>query len=69
MSSLDGPSPGLSDLRLVRGSTLVLKLSNIKSFKSRHPEIYDALIECSAFVNWRYAEEDNPSVLALAFHE
>ena len=68
MGSLDDPSPGLSDVRLARGSTLTLKLLNIVPFKLRCPEIYDALIECTAFINWRYAEANEPPAIALAFY-
>ena len=68
MGSLDDPSPGLSDVRLARGSTLTLKLLNIVPFKSRCPDIYDAMIECTAFVNWRYAEANEAPAIALAFY-
>ena len=34
----------------------------------RCPGIYDALIECSAFVNWRKIDIGNEPVLLLAFY-
>lgn len=47
---------------------MVLCISNAESLKSRCREIYDALIECSAFVNWRRMEKGEPAVLALSFY-
>jgi RNAse (barnase) inhibitor barstar len=52
----------------VRGSTtdsVVLYLDNINAVPT---EIYMALVECSAFVNWRRLELGSPAVLILAFH-
>jgi hypothetical protein len=48
---------------------LGLELSNVKAFENRCPEQYNAVIECSAFVNWRRLEVGDPSVLALSFRE
>ena len=52
----------------VRGSSsdpVVLYLDNIDAVPR---EIYEALVACSAFVNWRRLEVGNPAVLILAFH-
>src|ERR1044072_7069871 len=38
------------------GEIVTLDLRNAGSFHERCPDIYDALIECSAFVNWRRME-------------
>jgi hypothetical protein len=35
--------------------------------KREHAEQYDAIVECSAFVNWRRIERGLPPVLALSF--
>ena len=39
-----------------RDVPFVLQLDNAKSFRSRCPEIYAAVVECSAFSNWRDVE-------------
>ena len=44
---------------------VVLYLDNVNKVPS---EIYQALVECSAFVNWRRLEMGQPAVLILAFH-
>jgi hypothetical protein len=47
---------------------LVLCISEVGGFRKRCPEIYDALVECAAFVNWRRIEKGEPAVLALSFN-
>jgi Barstar (barnase inhibitor) len=44
---------------------VVLHLDNIDAVPK---ELYLALVECSAFVNWRRLEMGDPAVLILAFH-
>ena len=68
LTSLDTPEDGMSTVHCERGSVVTLALSNVKAFAERCPEQYDALIKCSAFVNWRRLEVGDPSVLALSFH-
>ena len=68
MGSLSDPPPGLSEVRVAIGSTLTLQLLNVAAFKGRCPDIYDALIECSAFVNLRSVEANEPPSIALAYH-
>lgn len=68
LTSLDAPEDGMSTVHCERGSVVTLALSNVEAFAERCPEQYDAVIECSAFVNWRRLEAGDPSVLALSFH-
>jgi RNAse (barnase) inhibitor barstar len=52
----------------VRGSPtdpVVLYLDNVKTVPQ---DIFEAILECSAFVNWRRLEVGDPAVLILAFH-
>jgi RNAse (barnase) inhibitor barstar len=67
MTSLDAPDDGLSSVHCSPGSVLTLELKNVKAFADRCPEQYEALIRCSAFVNWRRIEIGGASVLALSF--
>lgn len=49
--------------------TLVaLTISNVGVLRKQSQDIYDAIIECSAFVNWRLTSEGKEPVVALAFH-
>ena len=53
MTCLDDPSAGLSNIKLEYGELALLNITNAEEFKQRCPEQFDALIECSAFVNHR----------------
>jgi hypothetical protein len=68
MTSLDASEDGLSSVQVSSGDVLVLCISDATGLKKRCPEIYDALVECSAFVNWRRIEKGKPAILALSFH-
>ena len=49
------------------GAVLTLLIAHCRVFRDRCPEQYAALVECSAFVNWRRAVAGEPAVVALAF--
>jgi hypothetical protein len=68
MTSLDAPQDGLSSVHVAPGDVLVLCVSGAREFKRRCPDIFDALVECSAFVNYRRIEKGEPAVLALSFY-
>ncbi|HEV8284006.1 MAG TPA: barstar family protein [Chitinophagaceae bacterium] len=59
---------GMSKIKIEESTTLTLQLENAESFKKRCPEIFEALIECSAFVNYRRIEMGDDPVLLLSFH-
>jgi hypothetical protein len=69
LTSLDEPEDGMSTVHCRAGSVLTLELKNLREWKDRNPELYDAVIECSAFVNWRRIEMGDSPVLALSFHK
>ena len=68
MTYLDDPDAGMSSIHVGSGDVVVLCISAATEFRKRCPEIYDALVECSAFVNYRRIERDAPAVLALSFY-
>lgn len=67
MTSLDEPEDGLTGIHCEPGRVLTIELAGAKAFKNRCPEQFEAIIECSAFVNWRRIDVGLPSVLALSF--
>ena len=69
MTSLDVPEDGMTQLHCAPGTVLTLQLDNVREFRRKCPEQYAALIECSAFVNWRRNETKEASVLALSFRD
>lgn len=69
MSSADDPDDRyIPDEFIARsGDVLTLQLNDVAGFADRCPEQYAALIECSAFVNWRRIEQGERPILALSF--
>lgn len=67
MSYADLPEEQMTSVHAPKGGVLVLQLEHAKDFAMRCPEIYLAVIECTAFVNWRLIDKGDEPILALAF--
>ena len=67
MSYLNDPDTGMTSFALEPGELLNLEIDDTKDFAQRLPEIFGALIECTAFVNRHHTDEGNPAILALVF--
>jgi RNAse (barnase) inhibitor barstar len=67
LTSLDRPDDGMTSVHAAQSHVLTLQLENVASFRSAHPELYAAIVECAAFVNWRRLEVGEPAVLAISF--
>ncbi len=68
MTSIDEPNDGLSNIHCETRSMLTIELNNAKDLKENCKEQYEAIIECSAFVNWRRIESGSIPVIALSFY-
>ena len=58
---------GFVQITLSENEILMIEVTETESFNSRLPEIFDALAECSAFVNQRYKQFDEKLRIALIF--
>ena len=67
MTYLDDPDAGMSTIHCERGSVVTLELLNVPAFKGRCPELYEAIVDGAAFVNWRRLETSDSAVLAISF--
>jgi len=67
MSSLDCPDDGMTTIHAENGKTIILELENISSLADKNHNIYEAIIESTAFVNYRKLEVGEPAVLTLSF--
>lgn len=65
MTALDAPDHGMTSLHGSASNPVVLYLDNADDVPK---EIFDAMVECAAFVNWRRLEIGEPAILMLAFH-
>ena len=68
MSSLD-LDDGMVGLQVQPGSVMTLEIEHVKGLRADHRELYDAIVESAAFVNWRRIEAGEAPVLALSFYE
>jgi hypothetical protein len=59
---------GMSNVVVADGDVLTLRLDEGKAFRDRCPDLYAAIVECAAFVNWRRLEMGQRAIIALAFH-
>src|SRR5262245_22605080 len=66
MGSLDAPESHMSVITVQRGEVVTLHLEGVGEFAVRCPEQYDALVECTAFVNWRRVQKGEGAILALS---
>ena len=67
MSHLGDPEAGMTRVAFEPGGVLVIEIAKAIGFRGRCPELFAELVECTAFVNHRFAEEGQPPPLALLF--
>jgi hypothetical protein len=65
MTSLDSPADRMTTVSVDPGGLLVMELAKATDFERRCPEQYQALLECTAFVNFRRCEVGDAPVLAI----
>ena len=69
MTYLNDPNITDISVKAKPGEVVVLQLDNVDDLCERCPEIYEALVECAAFVNWRQIEVGEGPVLTLSFYK
>lgn len=67
----DDADAGMIDSALIArdGDILTLQLGSLGDFAERCSEQYDALLDCSSFVNWRRIESGSRPIIALSFYK
>tara|TARA_B100000508_G_C11465516_1_gene281795 strand:- start:5973 stop:6305 length:333 start_codon:yes stop_codon:yes gene_type:complete len=66
MTDIDNPGTGMTSVLVGKNETLVIELSNGRDLKERLPEIHEAILECSAFVNLRKLEFNEKALIAVS---
>ena len=69
MTCLDAPEDAMTSVHAPAQGVLVLNLRAVADFKKRCPQIFEALVDCVSFVNYRRMELGDGPVLILAYHE
>jgi Barstar (barnase inhibitor) len=68
MTYLDEPTAGMSTKIFVQpDESIVFHINHVKFLKEKHPESYDDLIECTAFVNYRRIKGGGTPLIYLSF--
>jgi RNAse (barnase) inhibitor barstar len=67
LTSLDDEDAGMTSIHVQPPKVLTLHLENAGGFKTRCPDVFTALLECAAFVNYRRVISGELAVLALSF--
>jgi hypothetical protein len=65
MSYIDETDAGMTNPSVEKGGLVVIKVDEAPEFAKRCPEQYSALLECTAFVNYRRVKRGEPALLAL----
>jgi RNAse (barnase) inhibitor barstar len=68
MTYLDEDSATTS-ISVAPGEIVTIEVAGARRLRERLPEIYAALVECAAFVNWRRIERGGTAYLCLAFQD
>ena len=66
LTYLDDVEAGMTSVHVAPGQCLPLVIDHAHEFKVRCPDLFAALVECAAFVNFRRVELGGLPVLALA---
>jgi hypothetical protein len=69
MTYLNDPDVSDMTIKAKSGEIVVLHLEHVTDFRKRCPELYDAIVECSSFVNYRQIEIGKDPVIALSFFD
>ncbi len=67
MTYLDDPDAGMTAIHCAVGCVVTIHLNAAKELAKRCPHQFNALVECSAFVNFRRLELGEPAVIALSY--
>lgn len=65
MTDADDAETGMMSRAVQKGQMLSLKIIDAGDFSTRCPELFEALVECSEFVNYRRVEMGDAPVLML----
>ncbi|PRD50869.1 barstar family protein [Phyllobacterium myrsinacearum] len=67
MTSLDAPDDGMTSVTVGKGGIVVLQLDAAAQMRTRCRRVYDDLLDCAGFVNWRRMQSGDPPILCLSF--
>ncbi|MDN7903162.1 barstar family protein [Burkholderia diffusa] len=66
---LDQPEAAMTRLHVRPGQRLAIQLGAVISFRRRCPDLFEALQDACAFVNWRRTREHGAALVALSYYD
>lgn len=67
MTSIDSPQDGMTGIHCEKGSFLTIELENVDDLRGDRAEYLEAILDCTAFVNFRRIDVNDKPVLALSY--
>lgn len=67
MTYLNDPKAGMTKKHTPPGGVVTMLLEGVDDFSKRCPEIFKAIVDGTAFVNWRHLEKKEGPVLTIAY--
>jgi RNAse (barnase) inhibitor barstar len=68
MTYLDDPDAGMSSVHGTTCDPVVLQIDHIDDVHQCDSAMYERIVDCSAFVNWRRIEKGDPPILLLSYY-
>ena len=65
----DDPVQNLAAVTCAKGEIVVLQLEHSADFAAREPAMFQTLLDCTAFVNWRRIETGGVAIVALSYYK
>ncbi|KUZ29959.1 hypothetical protein [Burkholderia ubonensis] len=69
LGCFDEPEAAMTSLHVRPGETLAIQLGAVISFRRRCPDLFEALQDACAFVNWRHTREHEAALVALSYYD
>lgn len=67
LTSLDEPADGMTSVHVKPPEVLTLHIDHAEAWAQRAPEMFRAMVDGAALVNWRRMEMGQPPVIGLAY--
>ncbi|MEO1278518.1 MAG: barstar family protein [Planctomycetota bacterium] len=68
LTSLDCPEDGMTSIHVSPPAVLTIQIDNAAQWLRRDREMFRAMVDAVAFVNWRRIETGEPAVVCLSYH-
>jgi len=68
LSYLDDPAAQMTSIHAPQGGVITILIENAEAMKGHCPDVFQAMNDCAAFVNYRRALKGNAPLLSMAYY-